>query len=160
MSTVFLFLSFDEFFSIHERLTDPVRDGLDTGGLLYFAWVLPYAIGVIVLAALTAPLLLRLPWRHLQLLIVAGVIYVLGAVGMEMLGGRRYEIVEDTRDSTYVTYTTIEEVLEVFGLIILIYALLRIIEALGPITLAIRRRNTGVFPEIRIRRPTERQPDR
>jgi hypothetical protein len=150
LSAVFFFLSLDEFFSIHERLTDPLRDALDAGGVLYFAWVLPYAVGVIVLAALTAPLLLRLPWAHVGLLVTAGAVYLTGAVGMEMLGAQRYEVVADTRDATYATLTTVEEVLELVGLIILIYALLRMIEeALGPIMVTIHRDN-GVLPRLRV----------
>jgi len=42
LSLIFLFLAIDETASIHERLTTPIRDALNTSGFLYDAWIIPY----------------------------------------------------------------------------------------------------------------------
>lgn len=41
LASVMSFLALDEFASLHERLSDPVRASLEVGGVLTSAWVLP-----------------------------------------------------------------------------------------------------------------------
>ena len=48
LALVFVYLSLDEALSFHERLNRPVRDLLGTGGALYYAWVIPYAVFALV----------------------------------------------------------------------------------------------------------------
>src|SRR5690606_4741708 len=60
LSLVFCFLAVDEYAVLHERLSDPVRERLGVDGYLYFAWVIPYAIGVALLALIVVPSIWRL----------------------------------------------------------------------------------------------------
>ncbi len=86
LSSVFLFLSFDELFSVHEELIEPLRASLNATGLLYYTWVVVYGAGVVLLGILFLP-----TWRSLDAHIrwwmaVAAVFYISGAIGFEMLG--------------------------------------------------------------------------
>ncbi len=47
---IYTFLAIDETAQIHEKLIAPIRVAFGLTGALYFAWVIPYGIGVLVLA--------------------------------------------------------------------------------------------------------------
>jgi hypothetical protein len=120
----FLFMTVDEALQLHEMLVRPMRHllGGETLGVLYFAWVVP-AMAVIATAAIVFPrFLLRLPRRTAAALVIAGAIYLAGAVGMELVGGRYFE--RRGKDLTYAVLNTIEETLEFAGVILFITALL------------------------------------
>lgn len=87
MSAVFAFLALDEVFAIHEKLNDPLRAALHTsGGVLRYAWVIPYLILAGVFAAVYLPFLLRLPARTRNRFVISGLVFVFGAVGCELVG--------------------------------------------------------------------------
>lgn len=123
LSLIFLFLSIDETSSIHERLTAPVKESLNTSGLLFYAWVIPYSIGLMVFLLVYARFLLNLPKKTMILFIVSGCIFVTGAIGFELLGGRQAEQF-GPNDLLYSLFYTCEELLEMLGIAIFIYALL------------------------------------
>ena len=122
MAVVFLFLSVDEMLMLQERATEPLRMMFGASGLFYYAWVLPYGIGVLVFAAIYARFLFRLHRRTRFLFLAAGTIYVLGAIGVEMLSGLHFES-HGGGNPTYVALQTIEETLEMTGIVIFIFAL-------------------------------------
>ena len=66
--------------------------------------------------------LLRLARATAIAFVVAGVVYLAGAVGTELFGGRYFE--QHGRDLTYAALGTLEETLEVTGVILFITALL------------------------------------
>ena len=127
LAVIFLFLSIDEISSIHERLTKLVRPLLDTSGLLFSAWVIPYGLAVIVFVAAYLRFLIRLPKNIMFLFILSGMIFVLGAVGLELLEGNHYEL-HGSADVTFAVFYTIEEFMEMFGIVLFIYTLLSYIE--------------------------------
>jgi len=120
LAFAFLFLAFDEFVQIHERLGVNMRDTLDTNQVFYFAWVIPYGIALAVFVALYPRFLLRLPRRTMVLFIVSGLIFVTGAIGFEMLGG----LISGRGSVWYAAVSTIEETMEMLGIALFIYALL------------------------------------
>ncbi|MBL3556736.1 MULTISPECIES: hypothetical protein [Marinobacter] len=134
LSVVFVFLSLDEFASIHELLIRPVREVAGTGGLLYFAWVIPYALLVVVLGIIVAPTLWRLGSRYRILFGTSAAIFLGGAIGVEMLGGNYFESQDGEADLNYRLFQTAEESLEFFGLIFLVYTLLDLVRARAPRT--------------------------
>jgi hypothetical protein len=79
--------SIDKVATFHELLGGALRRLLDLGGVFLYAWVLPAGLVVAVLGGSLLPFLLRLPRRVGRLLIVAGLIYVLGALGLELAEG-------------------------------------------------------------------------
>ena len=123
LSLIFLFLSVDEISSIHERLTSPTRDVLNTSGLLYFAWVIPYGTALGVFIIVYSKFLLKLPKNIMILFLISGSIFVTGAIGFEMLGGRHAELY-GTNSIIYAFYYSAEEALEMIGIAIFIYSLL------------------------------------
>jgi hypothetical protein len=44
LAIIFVFLSIDETAVIHEKLWKPLHLSLETTGLFYYAWVIPYGI--------------------------------------------------------------------------------------------------------------------
>ena len=124
LSGIFVLLSLDEAASFHELLILPLRERLELGGVLYFAWVLPAIVVCLVLAAVYLPFLLRLPVVLRRGLIAAASTYLAGALGMEMIGGVVAERVGQETLS-YFLVTTLEETLELLGLVVLTHVLLR-----------------------------------
>lgn len=125
LAVIFCLLSLDEASSWHETLVDPVRQtlGLGLSGWLYWAWVVPGAAFVAVFAMAYLGFLRHLPARHRALFVLAGGLFVGGAIGMELVGG--YLVSSDEQGFLYVCAYTIEEGLEMVGALTFLYALLR-----------------------------------
>jgi hypothetical protein len=123
LSIVFAYLSFDELTSIHERLVGPMREKFNTTGFLYYPWVIAGAIFVAVFLLVFWRFITNLPTKTRRLFFLAGTIYVLGAIGTEMIGG--YYVDNYQSDNIgFILITTVEEILEMLGIAIFIYALL------------------------------------
>jgi hypothetical protein len=127
LSGLFVFLAYDELFSLHELLTTPLRTALHTSGLLFYPWMLVYVPLVILLVWGFFPV-----WRHLEgplrtsLGLAAGT-YLLGAVGIEMVGGAYDEAFGTGRNLGWGLLVGLEESLEMTGLLILTHALLKLL---------------------------------
>ena len=65
-------------------------------------------------------------------LIIAGMVYVTGALGMELVGGWHWDTFGGGDTLGYGAITTVEELLEVTGLALLIYALVFHAESFRP----------------------------
>jgi len=135
---IFIFLFLDELFSFHEKLAQPTRELLSTSGIFTFAWIIPYGIALFIFTLVYLRFLFYLPKKTKYLFIIAGIIYVAGALGMEMVGGVIKEMYG--RDNLYYAIEyTIEESLEMIGIVIFIYALMDYIcKNISSITLAIK----------------------
>ncbi len=123
LAVIFLFLAIDETAEIHERLIEPFRTIFGLSGLLYFAWVIPYGVAVFVLVIAFSRFLLRLPKETMWRFIASGVIYVTGAIGFEMLGASHFEVY-GSNNVVYSILYTCEELLEMVGIALFVYALL------------------------------------
>ena len=123
---VFILMAFDEAASVHESLIFPIRQALDTGGPLHFAWVIPG--GIFVLAMLVGYLrfLQALPRETAWLLVLAGGMYVGGALCMEMVGGI-WAAKSGQHNLAFHALAMAEESLEMLGLAIFVYALLNLL---------------------------------
>ena len=128
LALIFCFLSVDEAARIHERLIDPVGIALDTGGIFYFAWIIPYGILTALLAAIYLPIIWPLERRFRYLLLLSGGLYIGGAVGFEMIGGALRDSFQTYETVWYAISMTCEESLEMAGLIIFTYTLMLLIQ--------------------------------
>jgi hypothetical protein len=126
LSFGFLCMAYDEAFLVHERLIHPVRSLLGNAslGIFYYAWVIPGAALVCFLALFYLKFLLRLPARTRYRFLLAAMLYLGGCIGFELIGGW-YAESNGTKSMTYNLITTIEESLEMGGLVVFIDALLK-----------------------------------
>jgi len=127
LSLVFLFLTIDEIGSIHERIMPLMHDSFELTGVFYYAWIIPYGIAIILLATVYLPFVLKLPKNIKTLFFISAILYISGAIGIEILGGQQDESY-GTYNLVYAIYYTIEELLEMIGVAVFIYALLLYIE--------------------------------
>lgn len=119
---VFLFLSIDEMLELHGHFVRLTQRLLDLSGFGTAYWTIPYLIATIILFLSLVKFLNELPKRTLKLFVLAGIIFISGSVGMEIIGGRVEEII-GIQNITYLFCYTVEELLECIGVIIFIYAL-------------------------------------
>lgn len=122
LSAIFVYISLDEMLALHEELHGPVKTLFHARGMLYFAWVIPFGALLIVFLLAYRKFVLDLPRKTRTLFIASGAIYVLGALGIEMLSARYYD--GHGRDNfVFVMYETVEELLEMSGVILFVYAI-------------------------------------
>lgn len=123
LAIIFLYLGIDEGSRLHEELGDFTENFIDAEGFLYFPWVVPYAIALLVAVAIYFRFYLTLE-RPLQIrLFFCAVLFLGGAVGIEMFSAREADL-SGTSSLAYSVLYTIEESLEMAGLILLIDTLL------------------------------------
>lgn len=124
MGLIFAFLSLDEAAKIHEYPIEPLRNALDAGGILYYTWVIPGALFVLVFCIAYARFLLDLPRGMMFLFILSGALFVAGAIGIEMATGAVTEKYS-AESPQYAAVATLEELCEMSGIAIFIYSLLK-----------------------------------
>ena len=131
LSIGFLYMAYDEGFQVHEDLVAVIRPLLGDGnlGIFYYAWVIPAMALVFVLALFFSKFLLRLPSVTRTTFLIAATCYLSGCIGFELVGGYYDELHGGFNSLTYNLISTIEESLEMTGLIIFIYALLEYLAA-------------------------------
>ena len=125
LSAGFLLMAIDETLSLHERLIEPMRQLLGPGnhGIFFYAWVIPGFAVVLVLGAFFLPFLARLPAATRFAFLLAATFYLSGAMGMELVNGRYAEL--HGTEIMYHAMVTAEEGLEMAGVIVFIYGLLK-----------------------------------
>ena len=123
LAVIFVLLSLDEIASLHEMTIPVMRKLLGEHELLYYPWVVLGAIFIIVLLFVYAKFLLALDARVRLQFIVAGIVFVSGSIGMEVLEG--YLIATSSGTGSYSGWLQgVEEFLEMFGLWLFIRALI------------------------------------
>ena len=155
LSIIFLYLSLDEVATIHETIGGELErllhnsTGFNASGAISFFWVVPGAAFVFIIVLAYVRFLAYLPRTTRRLFLFAGALFVLGALGLEMLtaqvvsssGGIANWLVSASggivdRDSASAiptilkgVQTSIEEMFEMLGLTAFIYALLSYISS-------------------------------
>ena len=122
LSSVFVFLAFDESISIHERLINPLRQALGATGIFYYAWIIPYGVGVVLLAIVAIPVFWRMQKRIRFWFGLSAATYLVATIGLEMISGKYLVMMNEQKDIVWIFMITLEESLEMVGLIILVYA--------------------------------------
>lgn len=125
LSVILLLLSVDETAQIHERSTFLIREYVQPTGILYDAWVIPFAVILVALAVYFWPFLKRLPSDTRNRFILAGAVFVGGAFGMELVEGYYESCCGTWVDSRYAFMAGIEEVAEMVGMAMFVDAALR-----------------------------------
>lgn len=135
LSAIFLYLSADEGFSIHERM-GPLGElilegtGLDPGGFIIRAWIVPGIILVLVVALTYLRFLIALPPKIRNSFLLAGLLFVGGAIGMEVLRDFHTNLYGGVENMSLVqiairlAISYVEEFSEMLGVIVFIYTLM------------------------------------
>jgi hypothetical protein len=122
LSIIFVYLGLDELLALHEKLMPPLR-AMGAAGFLYNAWVIPFAFIVIMFGLTFFKFWLNLSPKVRNLLMIAFIVYVTGALGFETIDGfLTYKAEENT--FFYSVVATIEDGLEMLGLTIFIRGLM------------------------------------
>lgn len=129
LSIVFLCLSLDEAISIHENWNVTMATLVDAHGFLFWSWIIPGMAFVLIIALAYLRFLAALPAKTRRLFIVAGTVYVGGAIGMETVGARHTDFYGWDVGSDILSH--VEEVLEMTGVLFFLYALLTYISSHG-----------------------------
>lgn len=129
LSGIFTYLSIDEATAIHELSIRPLQELLSIhSGLLFFAWVIPAAILIAILIAVFYRFFFALPKTTQKTLALAAIIFVLGAIGVEMISGAYWQAHDFQYNMVYRLLNALEEGLENTGSIIAIYALFQYLQ--------------------------------
>ncbi|MBI9047513.1 MAG: hypothetical protein JEZ06_23720 [Anaerolineaceae bacterium] len=120
LSFIFVYLAFDEVLQIHEMLTEPVRNTLNTTGALFFAWYIPVIPVLIILGFYYLRFIFDLPKKQKIGYIVSGSLYILGVIGIEIIGsvfGHNYGL----GNFPYTMIAAFEELVEMVGISLFIF---------------------------------------
>lgn len=123
LAIAFCLLSVEELAAPYEELSLPYREALAFQGALSYVWILPYVVLGAACAVVIWPAVRALPARRQRPLIAAGLVFVAGAVGVELAAAvlARRGLAESL---AYESATTVEELFELAGVALFITALL------------------------------------
>lgn len=132
VSGIFLYLSVDEATQLHESWGNihPAIAQLD--GVFHYSWVVP-ALALVALSALIfAKFFFSLPQRTQRLLLLASAVYLLGAIGMEMLKAYMLTVWETGEGTVTGVLVIVEESLEQIGASLFLVTFLAYLKSLTP----------------------------
>lgn len=124
LSILFVLMSIDEAMVIHEQWSHPLRLLFGQSGALYYTWVVLGGAGILPVSLIYWRFVLALPQPTQRQVLLAAVLYVGGAMGLEMVGGYYAWRTGTEQSFAYALITTGEELLELSGVVVFIHALL------------------------------------
>jgi len=140
LSIIFLFLSMDEILELHEQLSSPIQRAINllNGSLEYWGWIIPYSLLVIIFIISYLRFYLHLNKQFRILFALSALLFVTGAIGFELIEGiylsKHISITNDffviRRTFPYFLMVTVEELLEMCGVILFIYSLIEYITSI------------------------------
>src|SRR5690606_21399364 len=126
LTAIFTYISMDETGTIHEKLTPILQEQLELTGFFFFGWVVVGIAAVLAAGLIYLPFLKRLPARTRNLFILAGALYVGGALVVESISANLWYL-NDGTSLRFSAVGTLEEWMEMLGIITMIYAQLEYI---------------------------------
>jgi len=129
LAVIFLYLAADEAASMHELWGRPTKELLGNWatGAFFFSWVIPAMALLAAFAIVFLGFWWHLPSRTRWLTLIAALLYIGGAVGFEMIGARYVET-SGFDSLAYSMIATMEESLEMAGMILFVFAIMEYIE--------------------------------
>lgn len=144
IAAIFCFLSLDEFGALHERISEPIRRLIGGEGVLRFAWIVGWGAALLVIGVTHLRWLVTLPKATRTAFILAGMTFVAGAVGGEMVESAIYSRIQTFHHVGYELTVVVEEVLEMVGILLFVRALLsRLLFDVQEVRLSLRRAPEG-----------------
>ncbi|MDX1291593.1 MAG: hypothetical protein R3265_02185, partial [Hyphomonas sp.] len=133
LGAVMIFLAYDEGARLHEQIGDTMHARLNADWLPDYAFLLPYGAAMLVLAIVLIPWFFRLDRASQILFVAAGTIFVTGAAGFEILEREHLLAVGQTESALTDVTVTIEETLELSGMALFLFAM---VKRLGGLTVS------------------------
>lgn len=132
LSFLFFFLGVDEILSIHEKVSGNIK-ALEEMGTFLYNWVVVYSLGTLILASVILKPLLSLPRRIYYRFILAGIIFIFGAIVLESIAVNfvfQRELASEnvTTEPIIFVLATFEELFEMLGVALFIDTLLYFLE--------------------------------
>lgn len=129
LGTLFTLLAYDETSSMHENINEIFWEKYpDLPVYLGFGWVIPYFIFLVIIGLFSIRFLKSIPKKTAVLFISSGLIYVTGAMGMEFIGAYLWATKGGQASLLYNFFATIEELLEMLGIVFFMYSILDYIQ--------------------------------
>lgn len=122
LSLIFLYLSIDEASQIHEK-SSRLFSQFNFDGIFYYSWTIIGITLVFIFILVYIKFIIDLPKMTRSLFFISGVLFVGGAIGMELISGLHHSI-NGQENLTYAMMTTLEEMLEMLGVAVFVYSLL------------------------------------
>ena len=122
LSVIILLLSIDEAADVHGAVSYKLQTLFGLGGALSYPWVIPGALFSLIIAVTYWSFLAHLPPATRRQVLLAGGLFVSGALGMEGIEAA-YDAAFEHR-APYLVMVAVEEALEMTGVILLIAAFL------------------------------------
>ena len=130
LALIFSFLAVDEFVEIHEHVNAFINTHTNISGLLFYPWVIPYTIFLLIFIIIYWNFLVKLPKSIRKLFTLSGLVYVVRSIGVEILGGLQHEL-HGNYNITYYFLYSLEESLEMVGINLFIYTLLQYLKQIN-----------------------------
>jgi hypothetical protein len=121
LALIFCYLAIDKNVAIHEALASSLRLRLGLSKLEFYAW--SYGIVAVLLPLVYFRVLIMLPRQTTRLFVLGGVLFLFGAFGLDLVVAYLGQTI-NRAGAVYIGLATLEEVLEMGGVIVFIYALL------------------------------------
>lgn len=127
LAAIFVFLSLDEVASLHERTIEPIQRVIKPTGIWAPTWVILGLTAVVILALVYWRFFLHLQWRERLHILLAGIVFLGGALAAEMATGVLFDTTDpDFKNAfAYALVANLEETMEMIGLVIFLDFLLR-----------------------------------
>lgn len=124
LGVIFIGLSMDEAVGIHEMTIKPMREMFGTSGIFLYAWVIPATVFVALVGLAYLGFLRQLEPTFRVLFVLAGALFVGGALGFEMIEGELVDFYA-RHLLIYEAAIHLEDGLESAGELLFLYSLLR-----------------------------------
>jgi hypothetical protein len=122
LSIIFFYLSFDEWFSIHETVNKFINQ---TGGMTgEKQWDVLNSIVLVLFSFAYLKFFFHLPKQLRKLFFISALLFVVGALGIELIGSNFFAYIYNQPRFISEIVITIEELLEMLGTALFSYALL------------------------------------
>jgi hypothetical protein len=136
LSGIFLIFSLDEIASLHEGVSNFMTQ--QSIEILQLGWTIPAVIFVAVVGLWYTPFILNLPQETRRLFIAAALLYVTGALGLEIVERLLLELYS-LQSVLLIAGNHLQDLFEMLGVSVFIYALLNYIRKhMNPLHLHVR----------------------
>jgi hypothetical protein len=132
LGLIFAYLGIDETAQLHELL-GYVKVAIEGSFMTEWTWTLFYGPAALVIGCLYLPFLRRLPPATALAFLAGGVLFVLGSLGLEMLGTYQAKLLSLPRNHAHFTLQVhLEELCELMGVFVFICAAVRYLQRRWP----------------------------